>query len=351
MLIILSLLFFWFLILFFFREWYNGELIISFLPYIWWFLLLIVIYLLFIVWKNIYSKSQKKSLKIKISPLFLILFWILFWLYANELNNFYNQDYLEKWELDAPIKILFSNIYKENFNYDAIKQTISNEDPDVVMFVEFSDEHEENLKDYINEKYPYFDKTNRSRIFGWSVVMSKYPITNFHSIFKQTSAWKYWYFMVEKGTIPYYFYLIHTSSPTSYFDFKKRNQQLNIIKKEFFLEHENSRDEDAKIIMIWDFNLSPWSHYYKTFVNDFQWKFRNITRSVPMLFTRNLSEMLKIHKDFTFLPTRFRKYIWYFPILWSHIDQAFVTNSLKVKNFKKIHIDWSDHDWFVFEIE
>ena len=48
----------------------------------------------------------------------------------------------------------------------AIKQTISNEDPDVVMFVEFSDEHEENLKDYINEKYPYFDKTNRSRIFG-----------------------------------------------------------------------------------------------------------------------------------------------------------------------------------------
>jgi hypothetical protein len=34
------------------------------------------------------------------------------------------------------------------------------------MFVEFSDEHEENLKDYINEKYPYFDKTNRSRIFG-----------------------------------------------------------------------------------------------------------------------------------------------------------------------------------------
>ena len=181
--------------------------------------------------------------------------------------------------------------------------------------------------------------------------MSKYPITNFHSIFKQTSAWKYWYFMVEKDSIPYYFYLIHTSSPTSYFDFKKRNQQLNIIKKEFFLEHENSRDEDAKIIMIWDFNLSPWSHYYKTFVNDFQWKFRNITRSVPMLFTRNLSEMLKIHKDFTFLPTRFRKYIWYFPILWSHIDQAFVTNSLKVKNFKKIHIDWSDHDWFVFEIE
>jgi hypothetical protein len=61
---------------------------------------------------------------------------------------------------------LFSNIYKENYNYDAIKQTISNEDPDVVMFAEFSDEHEENLKDYINEKYPYFDKTNRSRIFG-----------------------------------------------------------------------------------------------------------------------------------------------------------------------------------------
>jgi hypothetical protein len=64
-----------------------------------------------------------------------------------------------------------------------------------------------------------------------------------------------------------------------------------------------------------------------------------------------LAEMLKIHKDFDFLPEWFRNNVWYFPILWSHIDQAFVSKSLQVSNFKKIHIDGSDHDWMVFEIE
>jgi hypothetical protein len=64
-----------------------------------------------------------------------------------------------------------------------------------------------------------------------------------------------------------------------------------------------------------------------------------------------LSEMLRIHKDFSFLPNWFRNNIWYFPILWSHIDQAFVSKSLQVSNFKKIHFMGSDHDWMVFEIE
>jgi hypothetical protein len=64
-----------------------------------------------------------------------------------------------------------------------------------------------------------------------------------------------------------------------------------------------------------------------------------------------LAEMLKIHKDFDFLPKWFRNNVWYFPILWSHIDQAFTSRGLQVSNFKKIHIDGSDHDWMVFEIE
>ena len=59
----------------------------------------------------------------------------------------------------------YSNLYKENFNYKAIKEKIQQENPDIAMFVEFSDEHENNLKEFINENYPYYDKTNRSRIF------------------------------------------------------------------------------------------------------------------------------------------------------------------------------------------
>ena len=79
--------------------------------------------------------------------------------------------------------------------------------------------------------------------------MSKYPITNFIDQFEQAGAWKYGYFMIEKDNTPYYFYLIHTSSPVSKFDFFKRNQQLNTIKEDFFANHDKERDPNAKIIM------------------------------------------------------------------------------------------------------
>ena len=73
---------------------------------------------------------------------------------------------------------MFSNIYKENFNYDAIKQTISNEDPDVVMFVEFSDEHEDEMKEFFKENYPYMNRNSWSTMLAGDVVFSKIPLEN-----------------------------------------------------------------------------------------------------------------------------------------------------------------------------
>ena len=78
--------------------------------------------------------------------------------------------------------------------------------------------------------------------------MSKYPITNFIKDFVQEDSWKYGYFKIEKDGIPYYFYLIHTSSPVSDFDYQKRNQQLITIKKDYYQQHEDYREKDAKIV-------------------------------------------------------------------------------------------------------
>lgn len=135
--------------------------------------------------------------------------------------------------------------------------------------------------------------------------MSKHPITNFLSQFAQKDSRKYGYFKLEKDNNPYYFYLIHTSSPVSYFDFQKRNQQLITIKKDFYSQHEESREKDSKIVMIGDFNVSPWSIFYKRFSITFP-MLENITRSQSIFFSWSLSEMLKIHNDFDFLPEWFR---------------------------------------------
>ena len=334
---------------YFFRENYISELVISFLPYIWAILLLMVIYRLFMLWRKIFTKKVVIPWSVSNSPIFLILCWILFFLYFSELQVFYNQDLLED-HLDNPIKIFYSNIYKDNVNFSWIIASIEKENPDVVMFVEYSDAHENWLKEYFSEKYPYYDKTNWSKIYGWSVVMSKYPVTNFINDFAQEDSWKYGYFKVEKDWIPYYFYLLHTSSPVSSFDYQKRNQQFITVKKDFYQQHESSREKNSKIVMLGDFNVSPWSIFYKRFAQSFP-LFNNITRSQKIFFSWNLAEMLKIHEDFSFLPQWFRDNVWYFPILWSHIDHVFVSDSLKVSDFKKIHIDWTDHDWMVFSIE
>ena len=338
-----------FTFVYFFRENYFSELVISFLPYIWAILLLMVIYWLIMLWRKIFTKKVIVPAKVSWSPIMLILSWVLFFLFFSELEVFYNQNFLED-NLDNPIKILYSNIYKDNNNFSWIIASIESENPDVVMFVEYSDEHENWLKDYFSEKYPYYDKTNWSRIYGWSVVMSKYPVTNFISDFEQEDSWKYGYFKIDKDGIPYYFYLLHTSSPVSSFDYQKRNQQFISVKKDFYQQHESSREKNSKIVMLGDFNVSPWSIFYKRFAQSFP-LFNNITRSQKIFFSWNLAEMLKIHTDFAYLPQWFRDNVWYFPILWSHIDHAFVSESLKVSDFKKIHIDGTDHDGMVFSIE
>ena len=62
------------------------------------------------------------------------------------MQQFYHQDLLSKEELKAPIRVLYSNIYEGNSNFEDIKQKILEEHPDILVFVEFSDQHKEGLK-------------------------------------------------------------------------------------------------------------------------------------------------------------------------------------------------------------
>jgi len=46
------------------------------------------------------------------------------------------------------------------------------------MFVEFGEYHYSNLKDFLQERYPYINSTTWSKKFIGSMVFSKYPIEN-----------------------------------------------------------------------------------------------------------------------------------------------------------------------------
>jgi len=68
-------------------------------------------------------------------------------------------------------------LYK-NSDYTGLQIWIEKYDPDILMMVEFTDDHNENLKNILKEKYPYSARTTWSQIYFGSVVFSKYPITN-----------------------------------------------------------------------------------------------------------------------------------------------------------------------------
>lgn len=342
--IISWIILFWYLLTIIIKKTYLWELAISFFPYFWIPLLIGLLYRIVQVWKFLYQKNSKK----RYAHFFILWFWILLVHNLLTVQNFYHQPLLSN-TLKNPIKIMFSNIYKDNMNIDAITTVITKEKPDILLFVEFSEEHKKQLKQLLEPSYPYMNIASRSKLAIGGVVFSKYPITNLNTNIQQGHR-RYWYFSISKDNIPYYFYLIHTASPVSKHFFKQRNNQLQQVASDIKNIHSLQRPQDTKVIMIGDFNTSPWSTYYQNFTTQLSGIIENATRAFPLVFTRDLGKMIEFHKDLAFLPNSIRN-IWKYLPLQSHIDQLFISQSVKIQNLKTLQITGSDHKGFVFEIE
>ncbi len=74
------------------------------------------------------------------------------------------------------------------------------------------------------------------------MVFSKLPIENLSENVDQ-GKWRYTYFRTKYNKNDYYFYLIHTSSPVSYDFFKMRNNQFDILTKDFIKHDQNQNDK------------------------------------------------------------------------------------------------------------
>lgn len=251
------------------------------------------------------------------------------------LTSFYSQN-IPTEAVDAPLKIMYSNIYKGNTNYQTILKQIQEEDPDLLLFVEFENHHKHFLKPEILKHYPY----SINAADATSFIASKYPI-KIQPTSVEHEKWKYYYFQLAKDDQDYFVYLVHTSSPTELRHFKNRNIQLQKISKDFLTLHSEQRDKNAKIIMLGDFNMSPWSFYYQQFAHTLEGKMNNITRTFPILFTWNLSKLLEISGTVSGLP----------PLLRSHIDQVFLSPQVTLGSIKPFQIFGSDHRGFLLSIK
>ena len=328
MLFILGILIVAISFLFFLRESFISELAISFIPYIIWFCILALIIEVYLIIHESKRRTKHKSIKIFFTIIVTILTIWIWTLYSSEYFWFYNQD--DEWIRltdENGIKVFYANILYKNTDYESLKQKIVEENPDIVIMVEFSDEHEDEMKEFFKDNYPYMNRNSRSIMLAWDVVFSKLPINS------ATTTWlewkwsrKYSYMQIEcknskfECSNDFDLYVVHTAAPVSQETFEMRNNQLWQLWIDF--KHKNNSNPT---VVIWDFNLSPWSYYYKELIKN-----RNLKNALSFQnpnYTRSLLQQ------------------WIFR---SHIDQLFISPEIKISPVRIENLTWSDHRSFTF---
>ncbi len=313
------------LIPFFFPGYYVTELMMSFLPYLIWMagiFLLISFMQLRKKMKPGYPHLSQRYFR----GISFLVFCVLFFVWSRQFNRFYISEPLSQDASSWAITVFFANIHKNNTHYDELTSIISENDPDILMFVEFADHHYDHLKTFLQKHYPYTNNISRSKSFIGSMVFSKYPINNKADDFPQ-GAWRYGYFSFPYSGQELYMYLVHVSSPDSYNHFLMRNEQLQKFVNDFQI-HESDRKHD-NVLVVWDFNITPRSSYYDILSSTFSWELNNTTSHIPFLLTWKLMGL---------------------PFARAHIDHLWTTPSIAVEHMKAISIPGSDHKWFLFDL-
>ena len=317
--------------LYFFRESFIAELAISFVPYIIWFCILALSIEIYLIIHESKRRRKHKWIRIFFTILVTILTIWIWTLYSSEFFWFYNQN--DEWihlTDENWIKVYYANILYKNTDYESLKQKVIEENPDIVILVEFSDEHEDEMKDFFKENYPYMNRNSRSTMLAWDVVFSKLPIEDAYTTWIEW-RWnrKYSYIQIEcedsklECKNNFDLYVIHTAAPVSVENFEMRNNQLEQLWSDF-----RHKDNSNPTVVIWDFNLSPWSYYYKELIKN-----RNLKNALSFQnpnYTRSLLQQ------------------WIFR---SHIDQLFISQKIQISEIKIENLSWSDHRSFSFSLE
>jgi endonuclease/exonuclease/phosphatase (EEP) superfamily protein YafD len=303
-------------------------LAISFVPYIIWFCALMLIVEIYLIIHESKRRTKNKTFKIFITILITILTIWIGTLYSSEFFWFYNQNdesiritNAEKW-----IKIFYANIYYKNTDYKSLQEKIEQENPDIVILVEFSDEHEREMKDFFRKNYPYINRNSWSTMLAWDAVFSKIPLENItetHLVEAWSRNYGYMKILCDECDEWIDLYVIHTSAPVSNMNFEMRNVQIWKLLSDYLQHHTNW----TPTVIIWDFNLSPWSYYYKQFTKHL--KLLNALSYQSPSYTRSLLQQ------------------WIFR---SHIDQLFISPEIKVSPVKIENLSGSDHRSFSFSV-
>lgn len=300
---------------------YVGELIVSFQPYLAVWLIVLIFWFVSVARRFKKVKIWKKIILtgIFVSSFFVYLYFVIqVWNFYKMEPSYQNEQISSTW-----LTFWYANIYKNNTDYTWLLDNIKNTDPDVVLLVEYGLHHQDFFSWFWAQHYPYRNREDLAKDYYGNMIFSKYPLTDLSKNI-DLKPWRYGYVKVRKWNQDYILYLVHTSAPVSLDFYHQRIDQLSWFVHNLDQQRHNFQNE--KIVIIWDFNLSPRSRRYDDFVSKIVDNMQDYRIYGYPYFTRWLTRVPMFRSDIDHILTNFKPY----------------------GSIAKIKVKRSDHNWFVW---
>ena len=167
--------------------------------------------------------------------------------------------------------IMVSNVLTQNEEFDLIEQQILDESPDVVAIIELGPRLKERLSKL--KGYPHrYCHASKQGSFGLGVY-SKYPLVKTQTFFLNLPYIKSLQVTIEKKSVsaaeneaPVRFHLFatHPIPPMGSIANENRNRHLELLADR--IRALKSADPDTPVVVVGDFNLTPWSPVMHSFL-------------------------------------------------------------------------------------
>lgn len=154
------------------------------------------------------------------------------------------------------LKVLHSNVFTSNKDYDKLVKLINSKSPDLISLQEVNSWWLNGIKD-IKESYPYQIEIPRNDNFGIALY-SKFPIESHSELTENQFDVPTISATVKLNKEQFNIITTHPIPPIGNHYFKRRNAQL-----QFIAEYCSKLEEPT--ILIGDLNVSLWSKNYKKF--------------------------------------------------------------------------------------
>ena len=194
---------------------------------------------------------QKRILKSKV-PILLGL--VIISLNIVEILPWYLPNSQQATNQTPQIRIESFNVNVENEEYQQSIDIVRKDNPDIALFIEIHDTWYNNLKTGFKDIFPYSFRSPG----GGLAVFSRIPLEDARGVnLDEVGHHLVTNFNINGKTI--HFIGTHPMVPVKPKTFHRRNRQLAALEK-YINQQQNS------VIIAGDFNLSPWSPYYRKFI-------------------------------------------------------------------------------------